>query len=102
MRIRLFAAALCLPIAAIAQQLPTKPAAKEASKGAVPATGPIATVNGVTIPRQRLDQVVRQQTARGAQDGEQLRGQVREALINNELLVQEANRSGLTKKADVQ
>jgi len=103
MRIRLFAAVLCLPLAALAQQPLTKPAAKDAPKAAaVPATGPLATVNGVVIPRQRLDQVVRQQTARGAQDSEQLRAQVREALINNELLVQEANRTGLTKKADVQ
>ena len=102
MRVRLFAVALCLPLAALAQQLPTKPAAKDAAKSAVPATGPVATVNGVAIPRLRLDQVVRQQTARGAQDNEQLRAQVREALINNELLVQEASRSGLTKKPDVQ
>jgi peptidyl-prolyl cis-trans isomerase C len=102
MKFRLFAAALCLPLAALAQQLPTKPAAKGVPPSAVPATGPLATVNGVAIPRQRLDQVVRQQTARGAQDSEQLRAQVREALINNELLVQEANRSGLTKKPDIQ
>jgi peptidyl-prolyl cis-trans isomerase C len=74
---------------------PAKPAA------AIPATGPIATVNGVQIPRQRLDIVVRQQTARGAQENDQLRAQVREALINNELLIQEANRSGIAKKPEV-
>jgi len=50
----------------------------------------------------RLDLVVRQQTSRGAQDSEQLRSQVREALINNELLIQEASRSGIAKKAEVQ
>jgi peptidyl-prolyl cis-trans isomerase C len=59
-------------------------------------------VNGVAIPRQRLEIVVRQQMARGAQDNEQLRAQVREALINNELLIQEANRSGVARKAEVQ
>lgn len=95
----LAAAALCLPLAAFAQA-PAKPAAKDAPKAA--ASGPLATVNGVAISRQRLEQVVRQQTARGAQDNEQLRAQVREALINNELLVQEANRSGIAKKPDVQ
>ena len=99
--------ALFLPSLAFAQ-LPTKDAAKEAAKGsskeaAKPAaTGPVATVNGVQIPRNRLDIVLRQQTARGAQDNEQLRTQLREALINNELLIQEANRTGLAKKPEVQ
>jgi peptidyl-prolyl cis-trans isomerase C len=64
--------------------------------------GPLATVNGVQIPRSRVELVVRQQMERGAQDNDQLRAQVREALINNELLIQEANRSGITKKAEVQ
>ena len=104
----ILALALCLPALAFAQ-LPTKEpakpaaAAKDAAKpAAVPATGPVATVNGIVIPRQRLDQVVRQQTARGAADSEGLRAQVRDALINNELLVQEANRTGLAKKPEVQ
>ena len=95
---------------ALAQaQLPTKEPAKaaakdapkEAAKAAAP-SGPLATVNGVQIPRNRLDLVVRQQAARGAQDNEQLRTQLREALINNELLIQEANRTGLAKKPEVQ
>jgi peptidyl-prolyl cis-trans isomerase C len=46
--------------------------------------------------------VVRQNVGRGAPDGDALRAQVREALINNELLVQEANRSGVAKRAEVQ
>ena len=95
---------LLLPALALAQ-LPGKEPAKApagAKPAAVPATGPVATVNGVQIPRNRLDIVVRQQTARGAQDSEQLRAQVREALINNELLIQEANRSGLAKKPEIQ
>jgi peptidyl-prolyl cis-trans isomerase C len=94
---------LVVPSLALAQ-LPAKEPAKAPAKpaAAVPATGPVATVNGVQIPRNRLDLVVRQQTARGAQDGEQLRAQVREALINNELLIQEANRSGVAKKPEIQ
>ena len=96
---RIFALALLLPALANAPalaQLPTKEPAKPA------ASGPLATVNGVAVPRQRAETFVRLQTARGAQDNEQLRAQVRELLINNELLVQEANRSGLAKKAEVQ
>ena len=96
---------LLLPSLAFAQlttKEPAKAPAGAAKSAAAPATGPVATVNGVQIPRNRLDIVVRQQTARGAQDSEQLRAQVREALINNELLIQEANRSGVAKKAEVQ
>ena len=103
MKKRIFAFALLLSTLLSAHfsgqvlaQLPTKEPAKPA------ATGPLATVNGVQIPRNRLDLVVRQQMARGAQDSEQLRAQVREALINNELLIQEANRSGIARKAEVQ
>jgi peptidyl-prolyl cis-trans isomerase C len=102
----IFAMALLLPAllsAPALAQLPTKEPAKAAAKdSARPASGPLATVNGVQIPRQRADVFVRLQTARGAQDGDQLRAQVRELLINNELLVQEANRTGLAKKAEVQ
>jgi len=104
MKKKLFAAALASALAFPAlAQLPTKEPAKPAAKpAAVPATGPVATVNGVVIPRQRLDQVLRQQIARGAADSEGLRNQVRDALVNNELLVQEANRTGLAKKPEVQ
>ncbi len=90
---------LILPSLAFAQ-LPTKEPAKAPAKPA--ATGPVATVNGVQIPRNKMDLVVRQQTARGAPDNDQLRTQIREALINNELLLQEANRNGVAKKAEVQ
>ena len=93
---QIFILALLLPSLALAQQ-PAKPAAAAGAK-----EGPIATVNGIQIPRQRLDLVVRQQTARGAPDNEKLRAQVRDNLINFELLIQEANRSGIAKKAEVQ
>ena len=99
MKTTMFALVLLLPALALAQ-LPTKEPAKAPAKPA--ATGPVATVNGIQIPRNRLDIVLRQQMARGAQDNEQVRAQVREALINNELLLQEANRSGLSKKPEVQ
>lgn len=108
----ILALALSVPTLAAAQLFgggkePAKGAAKDAPKAAAPAPapradGPVATVNGVVIPRARMDAVVRQQTARGAQDNEQLRAQIREALINNELLLQEANRTGVAKRPDVQ
>ena len=93
---------LAIPALAFAQvQLPTKEPAKPAAPAA-PASGPVATVNGVAIPPQRADFVIRQQTARGAQDSDALRARVREVLINNEVIAQEANKAGTAKKADVQ
>jgi peptidyl-prolyl cis-trans isomerase C len=77
-------------------------APKDAAKPAAPASGPLATVNGVAIPRQRADAVIRRQVSRGQADNEQLRTAVREDLINREVVAQEAARSGIAKKADVQ
>jgi len=95
------AAAFVLPVLALAQaQLPTK----EPAKPAAPASreGPVATVNGVAIPRQRVELIVRQQAARGAQDSVEMRARIREVLINNELIAQEAAKSGIAKKPEVQ
>lgn len=89
--------ATALPLHAIAQQ-----PAKEPAKPAEAQTGPLATVNGVAIPRQRFELVLRQQMARGTQDSAQLRAQLREALINNELLFQEGMRNGTAKQPAVQ
>jgi len=93
-------ATLAAPTLALAQaaKLPTK----EPAKAAAPASGPLATVNGVAIPRQRAEFVARQQTARGAQDSEALRERIRDVLINNEVIMQEAARAGITKRAEVQ
>ena len=98
------AAAAVIPALALAQaQLPTKEPAKPAAPAApARADGPVATVNGTAIPRQRADFVIKQQTARGAQDSDALRARVREVLINNEIIAQEAAKSGVSKKADVQ
>jgi len=90
--------ALALPAAALAQ-LPAKESAK--AKAAAK-DGPVAVVNGVAIPRYRSDMIMQQQERRGAKDSEQIRAQIRDLLINNELLAQEGARSGLAKKQDVQ
>jgi peptidyl-prolyl cis-trans isomerase C len=94
-------AAFCVPMLALAQaQLPTKEPAKPAAPAAK--DGPVATVNGVAIPRQRVEFIVRQQTARGAQDSVEMRARIREVLINNEIIAQEAAKSGFAKKPEVQ
>ena len=106
MKMRIFAAVLlAAPLLAGAQPLPTQepaakkaPAKKDAAKGG---GAPIATVNGVAIPRSRGEALVSQQRARGAPDNDQLRSMVREELVNREVLMQEATRSGVAKSPDV-
>jgi len=101
-------------IAALAVALlPTLAAAQDPAKDAVkprpapaakpaPATGPVAKVNGVVVPRARMDYMMEQQKQRGAQDNDQMRAMVREELVNREVIAQEAGRSGLAKKPEVQ
>ena len=66
-----------------------------------PATKPV-TVNGKVISQAKMDAIVRQRTAQGQQDNEQLRKGILEVLVNQELLTQEADRRGLLKSADNQ
>jgi peptidyl-prolyl cis-trans isomerase C len=92
------AAALALPALALAQGLPTK----EPARPAAAASGPVATVNGVAIPRERAELILRERTQQGMPDNEQLRTAVREELINREVLLQEANRTGMTRRPELQ
>jgi peptidyl-prolyl cis-trans isomerase C len=103
----LAAAVLAVPAFALAQaplpgkDAPAKPAEKKAAKPAAKA-GTIATVNGVAVPQARADFLMQQQTQRGAPDTEQMRGMVREELINREVLMQEAQKAGVAKQPEVQ
>jgi peptidyl-prolyl cis-trans isomerase C len=105
--IRILAGAVLLvPALATAQQVLEKKekapekAAKPAAKAA--AGKPIATVNGVAVPQARADFLMQQQAQRGAQDTEQMRGAVRDELINREVLAQEARKAGAEKAPEVQ
>ncbi|WP_148716352.1 peptidylprolyl isomerase [Chitinolyticbacter meiyuanensis] len=69
-----------------------------AATGAVAA---VATVNGVAIPDNRADFFVKQVTERGQKDSPELRAKVKEELVRNEVLAQEAAKKGLEKNADV-
>lgn len=91
-------ATLTVPAPALAQA--AKPPAKEAAAAAK--DGPLATVNGVAIPRRRAEFLVSQEIRRGAKDSDAMRAQIREVLINNEIIMQEAGRAGIAKRADVQ
>jgi len=104
-------AAVLLAAPALAQlPLPTKdePAKKEAAKKEAAKSQPagqgttIAKVNGVAVPRARQDLMMQQQGARGMPDNEQTRTLVRDELINREVLYQEAQKTGVGKKPEVQ
>jgi peptidyl-prolyl cis-trans isomerase C len=62
----------------------------------------IAKVNGKAIPKARADALVAAQVAQGQPDSADLRKAVREELVRREVLMQEAQKKGLDKKAEVQ
>jgi len=95
----LSAAALALPAAALAQAVKDAPSPAKKSSAK---PGVVATVNGVAIPQRRADVLLRERTAQGAPEDEQLRAAIREDLINREVIAQEAARTGFTKNADLQ
>jgi peptidyl-prolyl cis-trans isomerase C len=61
----------------------------------------LAVVNGKPVPSSRADVMVKQMVAQGQQDTPELHTMVKDELINREILVQEANKLGLDKNADV-
>lgn len=97
--------AAALLLAAIAGQATAqvKPLPTAESKApAKPEAAKPVTVNGKAIPLSRLNFLVKQRTAQGQPDNEQVRRALMENLINQEVLVQEAERKGLAKTADIQ
>jgi peptidyl-prolyl cis-trans isomerase C len=103
----ILAALAAAPLVALAQGA-TKDAAKtdappKADAARAPAkAGPIAKVNGVAVPKARLDMMVLQQMGRGAPDNEQTRALIREELVNREIIAQEAAKAGIPKVPEVQ
>ena len=61
----------------------------------------IAVVNGKAIPSARADVMIKQMAAQGQPDSPQLRGAVKEELINREILMQEADKQGISNNPDV-
>ena len=104
--VALVAPAFLISAQALAQG--TDDAAKGAPKGAAKAGAKsgskesIAKVNGVPVPKSRMDAMILQQQQRGTPDNEQTRAMVREELINREIVAQEAAKAGLAKTPEVQ
>ena len=61
----------------------------------------LAVVNGKPVPSSRADAMVKQMASQGQQDSPQLRAMVKEELVNREILMQEADRMGLSSNAEV-
>ncbi len=70
-------------------------------KAAPASNGKIATVNGVAIPQARFDFLVKQSTAQGQPDTPELQKSLRENLIVQEIISQEAAKKGLDKNSDI-
>ena len=62
---------------------------------------PAALVNGVSIPQARIDLRVKAAVAAGQADSPELRKNIRDGMINVEVMTQEAVKLGLDKNADV-
>jgi len=60
-------------------------------------SGPLAKVNGVSIPQARLETVVRARTAGKQPDSPEIRNGIKDTLINQEVISQEAVKKGLDK-----
>ncbi|MDO8300984.1 peptidylprolyl isomerase [Lacisediminimonas sp.] len=69
---------------------------------AVPAIAQnLAVVNGKPVPSARAEVLIKQMASQGQQDTPQLRAMVKEEVINREILMQEADKRGLSNSADV-
>ncbi|MDH5536724.1 MAG: peptidylprolyl isomerase [Betaproteobacteria bacterium] len=69
--------------------------------GAAHAQASAAKVNGTPIPQYRLDAAVKSRVAQGQTDSPELRKGIREALINQEIVAQEAVKKGLHKTPEI-
>ncbi|MGH6623262.1 MAG: peptidylprolyl isomerase [Burkholderiaceae bacterium] len=61
----------------------------------------VAVVNNKPIPKAREDAWVKELTKQGQPDTPELRKQVKDRLIQNEILLQEATRRGIPEKAEI-
>ncbi|MGH8632579.1 MAG: peptidylprolyl isomerase, partial [Burkholderiales bacterium] len=64
-------------------------------------SGPVAKVNGVTIPQSRADILIKEMAAQGRPDTPEMRDAIKQELINREIVAQEALKKGLDKKPEV-
>lgn len=61
----------------------------------------VAVVNGKAVPSNRVDAMVKQMVQQGQQDTPEMRSMIKDELINREILTQEADRMGISSRADI-
>jgi peptidyl-prolyl cis-trans isomerase C len=86
-----------------APSAPAKPAAKAPSAKGAAAKAPeskLASVNGKTIPKSRVDFFLKQQAAQGMPDNDQTRRAILDNLVSQEVVAQEAEKKGYARGAD--
>ena len=81
--------------AAVAQEKGSKKAAASSGSGTL-------VVNGVTIPKARIDAMNKELDAAGQPTGPERQAAIKEELVNREILAQAAKARGLEKNPDVQ
>jgi peptidyl-prolyl cis-trans isomerase C len=65
------------------------------------AQAPVAKVNGVTISQAKLDAIIKARAAGKQPDTPEIRAAIRDTLINQEVVAQEAVKRGIDKHPDV-
>jgi peptidyl-prolyl cis-trans isomerase C len=65
------------------------------------AKGQVATVNGTAIPQARLDTIIKARAAAKQPDSPEVRTALRDTLINQEVIAQEAVKKGLHKNPEI-
>ena len=65
------------------------------------AQAPVAKVNGVAIPQAKLDAIIKARAAGKQPDTPEIRAAIRDTLINQEVVAQEAIRKGIDKNPEV-
>ena len=61
----------------------------------------VAVVNGKAIPSSRVDTMVKMMASQGQKDSPDLRAKIKEDLIGREIMMQEADKKGISNTADV-
>lgn len=75
--------------------------AQQTAKPAAAAAGGGVSVNGVAIPKTRIDAMVKTQAAQGKPESPELVAAVKDQMVMLELVTQEALKKGLEKNPDV-
>jgi peptidyl-prolyl cis-trans isomerase C len=96
-KLAIFGLVAAASVNAVAQTAPAKDA-KDAKDAATTLAQPFVTVNGEAQSNARAEVLLREHLTRGAPDSAELRQGVREQLINQAVMAQQARKAGLDKE----